>query len=66
MTVNEKVQLIGLLDLYKQEMAQKNIKAKKDEYGCVAATKSLYTHARILSNKLAVEVESELKSIWEV
>ena len=65
MTVKEKIQLIGLLDLYKQEMAQKNIEAKKDKYGCVVPTKALYIHARVLSNKLSVEVESELKSIWE-
>ena len=26
MTVNEKIQLIGLLDLYKKELAEKNIK----------------------------------------
>ena len=66
MTTMEKVQLIGLLDLYKMEMAQRNLEAKKDKYGCVAPTKALYTHARILSDKLAVEVESELKSILEV
>ena len=65
MTVSEKVQLIGLLDLYKQELAKRNIKNEKDKYGCVIPTKSLYTHARIISSKLAIEVEAELKSNWE-
>ena len=65
MTTREKVQLIGLLDLYKKEMAQRNLEAKKDQYGCVTPTKALYTHARILSDKLSIEVESELKSIWD-
>ena len=65
MTVNEKVQLIGLLDLYKLELAKRNIKQEKDKYGCVIPTKALYSHARIISNKLAREVETELKSIWE-
>lgn len=65
MTVSEKVQLIGLLDLYKQELATRNMKQQKDKYGCVIPTKSLYTHARIISGKLAIEVETELKSKWE-
>lgn len=65
MTINEKVQLIGLLDLYKQELANRNIKNEKDKWGCVIPTKALYTHARIISSKLAIEVETELKSLWD-
>ena len=65
MTVSEKVQLIGLLDLYKQELAKRNTKNEKDKWGCVIPTKALYSHARIISSKLAIEVEAELKSRWE-
>ena len=65
MTIKEKVQLLGLLDLYKQEMAEKNMKAEKDKNGCVTPTKALYTHARIISDKLAIDIEQQLKSIWE-
>ena len=65
MTIKEKVQLLGLLDLYKAEMANKNIKAEKDKWGCVTPTKAMYTHARIISDKLAIEIEKELKSIWD-
>jgi hypothetical protein len=66
MTVNEKVQLIGLLDLYKKELAEKNIKdSAASKYGR-EPTKALFTHARVISQKLAVEVECALKSIWDV
>ncbi|MBR4164352.1 MAG: hypothetical protein IKR11_12585 [Solobacterium sp.] len=65
MTLKEKIQLVGLLDLYTMELAEKNIKREKDKYGCVIPTKALYSHARIISNKLSTEVESELKSIWQ-
>jgi hypothetical protein len=65
MTVKEKVQLLGLLDLYKKEMAEKNMKAEKDKWGSVTPTKALYTHARIISDKLAIDIEQQMKSIWE-
>ena len=65
MTVSEKVQLIGLLDLYKQDLAKRNIKDERDKYGSVVPTKALYSHSRVLSSKLAIEVERELKSTWE-
>lgn len=65
MTIADKVRLIGLLDLYKEELAKKNINREKDKYGCIIPTKALYTHARIISNKLAVEIEHELKSSWQ-
>ena len=65
MTVSEKIKLIGLLDLYKQELADRNVKQHKDKYACVIPTKALYSHARIISSKLAIEIETELKSIWD-
>lgn len=65
MTIKEKVQLLGLLDLYKREMAEKNMKAEKDKWGNVTPTKALYTHARIISDKLSIDIEQQLKSIWE-
>lgn len=65
MTVNEKVQLVGLLDLYKRELAEKNIKGERDKWGSVVPTKALYNHARIVSEKLANEIGNELKSVWE-
>ena len=65
MTIKEKMQLLGLLDLYKREMAEKNIKAERDKWGSVTPTKALYTHARIISDKLAIDIEQQLKSIWE-
>ena len=64
MTVSEKVKLIGLLDLYKEELAKRNIEDQKKNRYTIEPTKALYTHARIISRKLAVEVENELKSIW--
>ena len=65
MTVNEKVQLVGLLDLYKRELAEKNIKGERDKWGGIVPTKALYNHARIVSEKLANEIGNELKSMWE-
>lgn len=59
MTVKQKVQLIGLLDLYKQELAMKNIADGE------LPTKALYTHARIIANKLAIEVERDLMTKWD-
>lgn len=61
MTVKEKVQLIGLLDLYKQELAMKNIAEGRH----LIPTKALYTHARIIANKLAIEVERDLMTKWD-
>ena len=61
MTVTEKVQLIGLLDLYKRELALKNIAEGRQ----LIPTKALYTHARIIADKLAIEVERALKTKWD-
>jgi len=65
MTTSDKAKLIELLDIYKAELMAKNIAQKKDKWGCVTPTKALFTHARILSEKLSVEIESELKSIYQ-
>ena len=65
MNTQDKVKLIELLDEYKAELAERNIKRVKDKWGGVPATRALYTHARIISTKLSVEVENELKSVWE-
>ena len=65
MTLNDKIQLMELLHEYQSEKARQNIKRERDEYGSVIPTKALYTHARVLSTKLAMEIEHELKSTWE-
>lgn len=65
MTTSDKAKLIELLDIYKAELMAKNITQKKDKWGCVTPTKALFTHARVLSEKLSVEIESELKSIYQ-
>ena len=65
MTLKDKIQLMELLHEYQSEKAKQNIKREKDKYGSVIPTKALYTHARVLSTKLAIEIEHELKAIWE-
>lgn len=65
MKLKEKIVLMQLLQMYQAEKAEENISRKKDKWGTVIPTKSLYTHARVLSAKLALEVEQELKSMYE-
>ena len=65
MTTSEKVKLVGLLDKYKSELAERNMKREKDKWGGIVPTKALYNHARIISEKLASEIGDELKSMWE-
>lgn len=65
MKLKEKIVLMQLLQMYQAEKAEENISQKKDKYGTVIPTKNLYTHARVISSKLALEIEQELKSIWE-
>lgn len=65
MTTSEKVKLASLLDLYKKELAEQNMRRAKDRYCGIGPTKALYNHARIISKKLWDEIENELKSVWE-
>lgn len=65
MTTSEKVKLVGLLDKYKSELAERNMRREKDRYCGIGPTKALYNHARIISEKLANEIGDELKSMWE-
>ncbi len=66
MKLQDKVRLMQLLQMYQAEKAEENIKGEKDEHAYrKKPSKSLYIHARVIANKLALEIEQELKSIWE-
>ena len=66
MKLQDKVRLMQLLQMYQTEKAEENIKGEKDEHGYLKKpSKSLYIHARVIANRLALEIEHELKSIWE-
>lgn len=68
MTLQEKSELVRLLNLYQADLLnlnRKNIKNGKTEY-FVYGVKAQYEHARIISTKLSVELGKEVKSQWEV
>lgn len=65
MKTDDKIKLVQLLGEYLIEKAEENREGKKDKWGAVVPTKALYTHARILHTKLSVEIENELKSIYD-
>lgn len=68
MTLQEKSELVRLLNLYQADLLnlnRKNIENGKTEY-FVCGVKAQYEHARIISTKLSVELGKEVKSWWEV
>lgn len=68
MTLQEKSELVRLLNLYQADLLnlnRKNIQNGKTEY-FVYGVKAQYEHARIISTKLSVELGKEVKSWWEV
>lgn len=68
MTLQEKLELVRLLNLYQADLLnlnRKNIENGKTEY-FVHGVKAQYEHARIISTKLSVELGKEIKSWWEV
>ena len=66
MKTTDKIELVRLLSEYQAEKAAENVARKKDQYGCVIPTKSLFTHARVIQTRLSVEIEKELKSSYQV
>lgn len=65
MKIDDKIQLVKLLGEYMSETAAGNMKrTERDRYNLNNA-KSLFTHARILHTKLSVEIEKNLKTIWD-
>ena len=68
MTLQEKSELVRLLNIYQADLLQlnrKNIQNGKTEY-FVPGVKAQYQHARIISAKLSVELGKEVKSWREV
>lgn len=68
MTLQEKSELVRLLNLYQADLLnqnQKNIENGRTEY-FVSGVKAQYEHARIISTKLSVELGKGIKSWWEV
>lgn len=68
MTLQEKSELVRLLNLYQADLLeqnQKNIETGKTEH-FVPGVKAQYEHARIISTKLSVELGKKVKSWWEV
>ena len=76
MKTKDKQELVRLLHVYMDDLVAANEfngrKAKeygdkKWEYeGFVTGVKTQYEHARIIANKLSVEIGKEMKSIWEL
>lgn len=68
MTLQEKSELVRLLNLYQADLLnqnRKNIENGRTEY-FVPGVKVQYEHARIISTKLSVELGKGIKSWWEV
>lgn len=68
MTLQEKSELVRLLNLYQADLLnqnRKNIENGRTEY-YVSGVKAQYEHARIISTKLSVELGKGIKSWWEV
>lgn len=68
MTLQEKSELVRLLNLYQADLLdqnRKNIENGRTEY-FVSGVKAQYKHARIISTKLSVELGKGIKSWREV
>lgn len=66
MTLQEKSELVRLLNLYQADLLnlnRKNIENGKTEY-FVHGVKAQYEHARIISTKLSVELGGVIMFIW--
>lgn len=66
MTLQEKSELVRLLNLYQADLFnlnRKNIENGKTEY-FVHGVKAQYEHARIISTKLSVELGGVIMFIW--
>lgn len=75
MTLKEKQTLVRLLEIYKNEMVEQieaDQKALKkvdgDRWSCniKQGCKAQYIHARTIITRLAVEIEKELPSYWDM
>lgn len=68
MTLQEKSELVRLLNLYQADLIRlnrKNIENGRTEY-FVIGVKAQYEHARIISTKLSVELGKNMKVYGEV
>ena len=66
MTLQEKSELVRLLNLYQAgliRLNRKNIENGRTEY-FVPGVKAQYEHARIISTKLSVGLDKNMKSYW--
>ena len=75
MTLQEKQELVRLLNLYQAdllELNQKNIEEAKThkryelEGDFTFGVKAQYNHARLISKKLSVELGKAVKSYWQL
>lgn len=67
MTIKEKQKLVSLLHTYMDELMEKNDKNQKinryDNYDqFTVGVKAQYEHARVISSKLAKEINDEMKT----
>ena len=68
MTLQEKLELVRLLNLYQADLLnlnRKNIENGRTEH-FISGVKAQYEHARIISTKLSVELGKGIKAWWEV
>ena len=65
MKIDDKIQLVKLLGEYMSETAGGNLKRTEHDRYNLNNAKSLFIHARILHTKLSVEIEKNLKTIWD-
>ena len=68
MTLQEKSELVRLLNLYQGDLIrqnQKNIESGRT-MDFIYGVKAQYEHARVISSKLALEIGKEIRSYWEL
>ena len=68
MTLQEKSELVRLLNLYQADLLnqnRKNIENGRTEY-FVPGVKAQYEHARVIAAKLSVEIGKSVKSYYEL
>lgn len=68
MTLQEKSELVRLLNLYQSDLINLNLRnIENGKTECfIHGVKAQYEHARIISTKLSVELGKNVKSYWEV
>ena len=67
MTLDEKQELVRLLAIYQNELVAQNVKnihSLATRSGDYVAVKAKYEHARILSSRLELEINNELKAMF--